>query len=434
MASLRRKAQQAAGSSPRDSPSDTLHDDQLDVDDMTSVAMFLLSRREAGTTIHDPEDLFPAYSMDDVYGIHSGKKTKLTHAEQPSSLYSTCAFAVPRPCGAPLKMLSRLLAMATWRSAALTKTSSMLGNHVGWKCGACSPAAQANMQLSEPFRAPLFQDRIFTEQRAAVDISRTNLTVLEAEFGLVLSKSLPPRGSPYTASDVMDAVSVIIPSVEVCASRWSGKAFEESTPFHRLADAGGNDSCLTGEAFEASGPEGVISLLDGVRVRFLIKNDASDAVGVESSGGSGADVLGHPANALAWLANSLIEGQTSTAASKYGGESVIGLQAGDFVMSGAAAVLPAAAVQPGDTVVAEFQGLGTVELLITGGETAGAESETEGAQRMSNEAWRELCAQARAPTPGGNPALELPMIYPWSPARETAVREALAVAADKAKL
>ena len=90
MASLRRKAQQeAAGatSAPRerDSPSETpLHEDQLDVDDMTSIAMFLLSRREAGTTIQDPEDLFPAYSMDDVYGIHSGKKTKLTHAEQPS--------------------------------------------------------------------------------------------------------------------------------------------------------------------------------------------------------------------------------------------------------------------------------------------------------------------------------------------------------------
>ena len=317
---------------------------------------------------------------------------------------------------------------------ALAKTSSMLGNHVGWKCGACSPNAQARMQLSEPFRAPLFQDTIVTEPRTAVDLGRTNLTLLEAEFGLVLSKSLPPRSTPYTAADVMDAVSVVIPSIEVCASRLSGAAFQQSTPFHRLADGGGNDSCRIGEAFDAGGVNGTMSRLDAVRVRFLVNGKA--LCGVAGSNGSGADVLGHPANALAWLANSLIEGQTSTGASNYGGESVIGLQAGDFVMTGAAAVLPATSLQPGDTVVAEFEGMGSVEVVITKSDlsAAGHEGETAGAERMSNEAWRELCAQARAPGDDGKPAKELPMIYPWSPAREAAVREVLGSAAKRAKV
>jgi 2-keto-4-pentenoate hydratase len=290
------------------------------------------------------------------------------------------------------------------------------------------------MQLSEPFRAPLFQDTIIAEPRTAVDLARTNLTLLEAEFGLVLSKSLPPRSTPYTAADVMDAVSVVIPSIEVCASRLSGAAFQESTPFHRLADGGGNDSCRIGEAFDAGGIDGTMSRLDTVQVRFLVNGEAPG--GVAASNGSGADVLGHPARALAWLANSLIEGQTSTGASKYGGESVIGLQAGDFVMSGAAAVLPATSLQPGDTVVAEFEGMGSVELVITKGETSasGDESETAGAARMSNEAWRELCAQARAPGDDGKPAMDLPMIYPWSPAREAAVREVLGSATGRAKV
>lgn len=292
------------------------------------------------------------------------------------------------------------------------------------------------MQLSEPFRAPLFKDRIFTEPRTAIDLGRTNITLLEAEFGLVLSKSLPPRGAPYTAADVMDAVSVVIPSVEVCASRWSGSAFEQSTPFQRLADGGGNDSCLIGEAFDAGGAGGAMSHLADVVVRFVINGEEPD--GLPASSGSGAAVLGHPANALAWLANSLIEGQTSTEASQYGGGSVIGLQAGDFVMSGAAAVLPATALSPGDTVAAEFQGMGRVELVISKGEAsslspsvAGDENETAGMVRMSNEAWRDLCAEARAPRSGGQPAMVLPMIYPWSPAREAAVREALASASAK---
>ena len=362
MASRRRNLSKG---SPKDS-STPPHDDQLDAEDMTGVGLFLLARRESGAVISEPEDLFPAYSMEDVYGIHS----------------------------------------------ALTATSSTLGHHVGWKCGACSPAAQAAFNISEPFRAPLFKDRIFTEQRTAVDTAKVNLTILEAEFGFVLSKSLPPRGGKkYTAAEVMAAVSVILPAVEVCASRWSGEALAQSTPFHRLADGGGNESCVVGDATEAS--DGLMESLDSVGVRFLINGEPA----VE---GSGANVLDHPANSLAWLANTLIDGNVSTESSKYGGGALIGLQEGDFVMSGAAAVLPAADVSVGDVVVAEFEGFGSVELLIT--ETAATGGLGGGGARaaqMGNDEWRELCVEARA---GG---AKVAMIFPWNPAREASVREML---------
>ena len=72
MASLRRKAQQGAVQAGRSPPPSSVHDDQLDADDMTSIGFFLLSRRESGATIDDPDELFPARSMEDVYGIHSG--------------------------------------------------------------------------------------------------------------------------------------------------------------------------------------------------------------------------------------------------------------------------------------------------------------------------------------------------------------------------
>ena len=361
MASRRRNLARAP---PTDNP---YHTDQLDKEDMNGVGLFLLARRESGSVIDDPEELFPSYSMDDVYGIHS----------------------------------------------ALTATSSTLGTHVGWKCGACSPAAQASFGISEPFRAPLFKDRIFTEQRTAVDTAKVNLTILEAEFGFIMSKSLPPRGGKkYTAAEVMAAVSVVLPAVEVCASRWSGEALAQSTPFHRLADGGGNESCLVGDAIEAS--DDVMESLGSVGVRFLIN-------GEPAAEGSGAAVLGHPANSLAWLANTLIEGNVSTESSKYGGGALIGLQQGDFVMSGAAAVLPAADVSVGDVVVAEFEGFGSVELTIT--ETAAVAGGRGGGEakavQMGNEEWRELCAEARAS------GATIAMIYPWSEARETAVREML---------
>jgi 2-oxo-3-hexenedioate decarboxylase/2-keto-4-pentenoate hydratase len=76
-----------------------------------------------------------------------------------------------------------------------------------------------------------------------------------------------------------------------------------------------------------------------VRGRALIN-------GVEAGRGTGADVLGHPAEALAWLANHLaIEGR--------------GLHAGQIVLTGS--LVKTVWLKAGDHVVMELQGLGTVE-------------------------------------------------------------------------
>ena len=62
---------------------------------------------------------------------------------------------------------------------------------------------------------------------------------------------------------------------------------------------------------------------------------------------AGAAVMGHPAAAVAWLVRKLAErGQ--------------GLKAGHVVMCGA--LTEAVAVQPGDSIVARFDRLGTVEI------------------------------------------------------------------------
>ena len=68
--------------------------------------------------------------------------------------------------------------------------------------------------------------------------------------------------------------------------------------------------------------------------------------GEEAGRGTGADVLGHPHNALAWLANHLAdEGQ--------------GLHAGQIVLTGS--LVKTVWLKPGDHVVMELDGLGRVE-------------------------------------------------------------------------
>jgi 2-keto-4-pentenoate hydratase len=71
--------------------------------------------------------------------------------------------------------------------------------------------------------------------------------------------------------------------------------------------------------------------------------------GVEVGRGCGADVMGHPFEALAWLANSLARRSKS-------------LRAGEFVFTGS--VVETKWVKRGDRVVMEIERLGKVEAVF----------------------------------------------------------------------
>jgi len=72
--------------------------------------------------------------------------------------------------------------------------------------------------------------------------------------------------------------------------------------------------------------------------------------GKEVSRGTGADVLGHPHNALAWLANHLAaEGKA--------------LRAGQIVLTGS--LVKTLWLSAGDSVSMELSGLGTVQATFT---------------------------------------------------------------------
>ena len=71
--------------------------------------------------------------------------------------------------------------------------------------------------------------------------------------------------------------------------------------------------------------------------------------GIEAGRGTGADVLGHPHNALAWLANHLAaEGK--------------GLHAGQIVLTGS--LVKTVWLKAGDRVTMELSGLGDVSVTF----------------------------------------------------------------------
>ncbi|MGE8081688.1 2-keto-4-pentenoate hydratase [Peribacillus loiseleuriae] len=201
---------------------------------------------------------------------------------------------------------------------------------VGKKIGLTSFAMQELLGVDQPDYGHLLDSMV------VVNIGTINSEALfepkvEGEIAFVLNKDL--KGPGVTGEEVLAATDYIIPSLEIVDSRitnWKIKLQDT------VAD---NASCglyvLGDEKFTIDG-------LDLTKIEMsLYKN------GELMNKGKGADVLGHPATCVAWLANKLSE------------YDVI-LKAGEVILSGALSA--AIAGEKGDVFTAEFSDLGKVEV------------------------------------------------------------------------
>jgi 2-oxo-3-hexenedioate decarboxylase len=201
---------------------------------------------------------------------------------------------------------------------------------VGAKLGLTSVAKQRQMNVDEPLYGWLTDDmQLDTGQ--TLTCSHYIQPRCEPEIAFLLAEDL--AGAHVAAAHVLAATALVFPAIDVLDSRFAGYKFTGSDV---IAD---NSSCA-GFVFGGQGtdPEGIDLRLVGCSFE---KN------GVLLSTAAGAAVLGHPAASVAWMVRRMAQrGQ--------------GLKAGQVVMAGA--LTEAIAVAPGDTVVARFDRLGTVEL------------------------------------------------------------------------
>ena len=201
---------------------------------------------------------------------------------------------------------------------------------VGAKTGLTSKAKQVQMNVGEPLSGFLTNDMQIDVGEPLV-CSRFIQPRCEVEIAFLLKDDL--QGPQVTAADVIAATDLVFAAVDVIDSRFTGYKF---TYQDVIAD---NCSCagfvLGGRGVD---PRGIDLRLVGAT---LEKNGSLVATA------AGAAVMGHPAGAVAWLVRKLAERGKS-------------LKAGHVVMCGA--LTEAVAVQPGDSVVARFDRLGTVEI------------------------------------------------------------------------
>ena len=127
----------------------------------------------------------------------------------------------------------------------------------------------------------------------ACPVKEEVMRVAEVEFAFRMGKDLPPRAAPYATEEVLAAVDTLQPAIEIPDSRYDD--FVTVGAPQLIADNACAHLVVVGAAAKA----------DWRRIDLAAHKGRGRNEGKFEREGSGANVLGDPRIALAWLANEL---------------------------------------------------------------------------------------------------------------------------------
>lgn len=182
-----------------------------------------------------------------------------------------------------------------------------LGPRVGHKIGGTTAAMRAYIQVPEPIAGEVFASTVLASGTRLKLRSYVRPGV-ESEIAVRLGRGLPPRSQPYGRDEVTSAVEALMPAIEIVDDRYED--FKTAGAPTLIADNAFNAACVLGEP---------VRDWQGLDLPSLQARTFTD--GIEVASGLAEVLMGHPMDALAWLA---------TRRSALG----LGLEAGTFVSLG----------------------------------------------------------------------------------------------------
>ena len=213
--------------------------------------------------------------------------------------------------------------------------SASLGPVVGYKIGCTTRALQEFMKIDNPCAGAIFASTVF-EPGVRLDRTRFVRPGIECEIGVRLRSVLDPRDGPIDRKRAAEAVEAVFTSIEIVDERYVDYRVL-ATPV-LVADNFMNAGCIKGAERKDVDPLS----LDRARGSTVVNGETIGA-------GVGSDILGHPLEALMWLATEL---------SSRGRP----LAAGTFVSLGS--MVKPYFPQPGDRVTIVNDMLGEVALTV----------------------------------------------------------------------
>jgi 2-keto-4-pentenoate hydratase len=200
--------------------------------------------------------------------------------------------------------------------------------HIGWKVGLTAKAIQEQFGFHEPLFACILETQPTGHVFGATELIHPGF---ETELCVRLGRGLEGK---VTLEQVRAAVDVIYPSFEIIETRGDPVNQMELV----VADNGQQRSVVVGAGVRLA-PN-----IDLAEVAARVQLN-----GQEVATGLGSAVLGNPLHSIKWLAGKL-------------GEYGRSIRAGEIVMTGS--FVRQFPLRPGDAAIAEFSGIGRVEVSI----------------------------------------------------------------------
>jgi 2-keto-4-pentenoate hydratase len=223
------------------------------------------------------------------------------------------------------------------QSALADLLSPDFGAQVGYKIGCTSAVMQQYLNIPHPCGGSVFAGGVH-RSGALLSYNDYVRVGVECEIAVRLKHDLAPSATAFSPEQAAQAVDAYFPAIEIVDDRYAD--WQTIGAPTLVADDFFAAGCVLGEAVSRSAAHDLLQVVGRAMVN-----------GEEIARGTGADVLGHPHNALAWLANHLAASGKA-------------LRAGQIVLTGS--LVKTIWLGRGDEITMELSGLGTVRANFRG--------------------------------------------------------------------
>jgi 2-keto-4-pentenoate hydratase len=215
--------------------------------------------------------------------------------------------------------------------------AAKLGALAGYKIALTSAEMRRFVGVESPQAGVMF---VSTLHRSPARVRAADYVrlIVEFEIAIQVADDLPAADKPFFRERVAQSVGAVMPALELADDRNADYKALPKHPFELIADNCWNEGAVFGAPVE-----------DWKAIDLAAVRGIATINGNKVGEGRGADVMGHPLDAVAWLADHLASlGR--------------GLLRGDVVITGS--IVTSKTVTTGDHVVFDVEGLGKVELRI----------------------------------------------------------------------
>lgn len=215
--------------------------------------------------------------------------------------------------------------------------AQQLGAIAGYKIALSTAAMRTFVGLETPLAGAMLEKTLLRSPATVRAADYVHL-IVEFEIAVELAEDLPVADAPFSRERVQQAAGAIMPALELADDRAADYAELVRQPLDLICDNAWNEGAVLGAPVKEW--RGV----DLGEVRGVASIN-----GREVGEGRGREALGHPLDAVAWVAGHLAS-------------SGRGLLRGDIVITGS--LVTTKSVRAGDRVRFVLDGLGEVQLSV----------------------------------------------------------------------